>query len=410
MSSRLIEDSRPVAARPRHIAIVAGEHSGDHLGAALMHALQRLSRDGRLPPLVFSGVGGAEMTNAGLTSIFPIEDVAVMGPLAIAARLPKIVRRVYQTVDHVLAQKPDLLVIVDSPEFTHPIAKRVRAKLPALPIIDYVSPSVWAWRPGRAAKMKAYISHVLGLLPFEPEAHHRLGGPPCSYVGHPLIEKLEEMRSIQTAALEAQLQLRPGKPVLALLPGSRTSEVRRLMGPFLDTVDRMLGAGIDFETVIPALPHVRDFIDSELRSSGLPVYVVEGVDAKLQTFKLATAALAASGTVSLELALMGTPMVIAYKVDVIAAQVRYILTAHSIVLPNLVLGENVIPEFTQEKCSPAELVAALTPLLTKGDAHAAQRRALAEVEARMRLPDGAAPSDAAAKIAAAYLMGASKPA
>ncbi|MEL7542493.1 MAG: lipid-A-disaccharide synthase, partial [Pseudomonadota bacterium] len=404
-----VDQGRPEKGATRHIAIVAGEHSGDHLGAALMQALQRLSRDGRLPPLSFSGVGGAEMTNAGLTSIFPMEDVAVMGPLAIAARLPTIVRRVYQTVDHILASDPDLLVIVDSPEFTHPIAKRVRAKRPGLPIIDYVSPSVWAWRPGRAAKMTAYISHVLALLPFEPDAHRRLGGPPCSYVGHPLIENIDAMRGIETASLEAQLQLRPGKPVLALLPGSRSSEVRRLMGPFLDTVDRMLGAGIDFETVIPALPHVRDYIDGELRRSGLPVYVVEGADAKLQTFKLATAALAASGTVSLELALMGTPMVIAYKVDALAAQVRFLVKAQSIVLPNLVLGENVIPEFTQEKCTPAELVSALSPLLTGGDAHTTQRRALAEVEARMRMPDDVAPSDAAARIAAAHLMTTHKP-
>lgn len=385
------------------VALVAGEHSGDHLGAALMRALQDLTMRGLVPPMTFTGVGGAEMSSAGMTSIFPLEDVAVMGPIAIAARLPKLVRRVYQTVDHIVASKPDILIIIDSPEFTHPIAKRVRARAPDIAIIDYVSPSVWAWRPGRAARMRSYIDHVLALLPFEPKAHADLGGPPCTYVGHPLSEKIDEMRNVSTQQIDLQLQLRPGKPVLVVLPGSRSSEVKRLMPPFAATINRLLASGADFETIVPALPHVRTLIDAELRKTGVPVYVVEGKEFKLQAFRLATCALAASGTVSLELALMQTPMAIAYKVDPLAAQLRHLVTAQSFVLPNLIHGENVIPEFMQEDCTPHKLTAAMLPLLRQEAPYEAQMTAFAEIEERLRLPAGKAPSAAAADVVAHYI-------
>ena len=170
----------------KRIFIVAGEHSGDVLGGKLIEALKAKAD---ADAFAFAGVGGEHMEAAGLPSIFPLSDVAVMGPAAILARLPKLVRRVYRTVDAALAFNPDAVVIVDSPEFTHPIAKRIRQRRPSIPIIDYVSPSVWAWRPGRARKMRPYVDHLLALLPFEPEAHARLGGPACTYVGHPLIER-----------------------------------------------------------------------------------------------------------------------------------------------------------------------------------------------------------------------------
>ena len=183
------------------IFVVAGEHSGDALGAKLIAAL----KTAHAGPIHFSGVGGEEMAHEGFVSRFPIEDVAVMGPMSILPRLPRIVRRVYQTVDAALAAAPDAVVIIDSPEFTHPIAKRIRKRAPHIPIIDYVSPSVWAWRPGRAKRMRRYIDHVLALLPFEPDAHARLGGPPCTYVGHPLIEKLDEIQNADAAALALRL-------------------------------------------------------------------------------------------------------------------------------------------------------------------------------------------------------------
>ena len=187
---------------------MAGEHSGDALGAKLIAALKAAHAG----PIHSRASAAKRWRTKAFVSLFPIEDVAVMGPMSILPRLPRIVRRVYQTVDAALAAAPDAVVIIDSPEFTHPIAKRIRKRAPHIPIIDYVSPSVWAWRPGRAKRMRRYVDHVLALLPFEPDAHARLGGPPCTYVGHPLIEKLDDIQNADAAALALRLGLVPDAP------------------------------------------------------------------------------------------------------------------------------------------------------------------------------------------------------
>jgi lipid-A-disaccharide synthase len=163
----------------KKIFLIATEESGDRLGSALMKVLrQRLGDD-----IQFEGVGGSTMAREGLVSLFPIEDLSIIGFAAVVQRLPMILRRIAETTDAVLKAAPDILVIIDSPDFTHRVARRVRRRNPAIPIVNYVSPSVWAWRPGRARAMKGYVDHVLALLPFEPEAHRSLGGPPCTYVG-----------------------------------------------------------------------------------------------------------------------------------------------------------------------------------------------------------------------------------
>jgi len=378
----------------KRIFVVAGEHSGDVLGGKLLQALkERAGGDA----FSFAGVGGERMEAAGLRSIFPLSDVAVMGPAAIIARLPKLVRRVYRTVDAALAFNPDALIIIDSPEFTHPIAKRVRKRRPGIPIIDYVSPSVWAWRPGRARKMKPYVDHLLTLLPFEPEAHARLGGPECTYVGHPLIERAAWIDGLDGESLRARLGLNPGLPVLAVLPGSRASEVSRLMQPFGETISllqRQLGP---VELILPAVPSVRPLIEEALRGWPQEPHLVEGDQDKFAAFRLAHAALAASGTVTLELAVAGTPMVVAYRVDRLAAQLRFLLKVHSVVLANLVLGENAFPEFIQDDCTPEKLSAALKTLLSNSPERSAQLSALGKIRERMFLPEGT-PSGKAAEV------------
>src|ERR1700682_5930766 len=170
------------------IVLVAGEESGDQLGAPLMRAL-KVRTGGRVR---FAGVGGREMAAEGLVSPFPIEELAIIGFATILQRLPLILRRIRDTAALVVATRPDALVIIDSPDFTHRVARRVRAMAPSIPILDYVSPSVWAWRPGRARAMHGYVDHVLAILPCEPRVHQRLGGPPCTYVGHPLLERLAQ--------------------------------------------------------------------------------------------------------------------------------------------------------------------------------------------------------------------------
>jgi len=378
----------------KRIFIVAGEHSGDLLGGKLLQALNERGRGGTFS---FAGVGGDHMEAAGVTSIFPLSDVAVMGPTAILARLPKLVRRVYQTVDAALAFNPDALIIVDSPEFTHPIAKRVRRRRPDIPIIDYVSPTVWAWRPGRARKMRPYVDHLLALLPFEPGAHARLGGPECTYVGHPLIERAAWIDALETESLRARLDLTPGVPVLLVLPGSRLTEVSRLMGPFGDAVALLKRELGPIEILLPAVSSVRPLIAEALTSWPQQPHIVDGEDDKFRAFKLASAALAASGTVTLELGVTGVPMVVAYKVDALIARVRFLLKVHSVVLANLVLGENAFPEFLQEDCTPEKLSAALLPLLKDSAERAAQVSALAGIRDKMFLPSGT-PSGKAADV------------
>lgn len=375
------------------VFLVSGEHSGDALGGRLMRVLRARLGDG----VVMAGVGGEQMHEQGLDSLFPLSDVSVMGPLSILPRLPRIVRRVHRAVDAAIASNPDVVVIIDSPEFTHPIAKRIRKRRPDIPIIDYVSPSVWAWRSGRAKKMRGYVDHVLALLPFEPAAHQRLGGPPCTYVGHPLIERLDWLESLDRAPLVERLRLTAGRPVLLVLPGSRASEVNRLMDPFGDTVRNLCEQGIIPEVIIPAVPHVRSRIDAGCKLWPVKPHIIETEEDKFRAFRLADAALVASGTATLELGLSGTPMVVGYRVDAVAARLRFLVKVHSVVLANLVLGENAFPEFIQEECTPDKLAAALAPLLSDTPERHRQLAALARIPERMKLLSGT-PSDAAADI------------
>jgi len=377
-------------AKPLDVFIVVGEHSGDQLGFKLMQALRRDTGGN----VAFRGVGGELMAEQGLVSLFPLADIAVMGFSAVFARLPTILRRLRQTVEAITASPPDILVIIDSPDFTHRVAQRARRALPSLPVVDYVSPTVWAWRPGRARKMRRYVDHLLALLPFEPQAHARLGGPACTYVGHPLIERLAELRP--NAEEERRRQTAP--PIVLVLPGSRRLEIRRLMPDLGVAVERIAAQLGDVEFVLPAVSHVRGEIDAALASWKVKPRVVAGEAEKWAAFRVARAALAASGTVTLELALAGVPMAVVYRMSKLEEQVKYFVHVPSIVLPNLILGENVIPEFLQHHCEPARLAAAMLPLIRGGPERDRQVAALQRLDALMRLPQGEAPSDLAARI------------
>lgn len=380
------------------VFLVAGEHSGDALGGRLMQALNSKSH----ARMSFAGVGGEHMAAHDLRSIFPLADVAVMGPLAILGSLPRLVNRVHRTVDAAIGWRPDVVVIIDSPEFTHPIARRIRKRLPGVPILDYVSPSVWAWRPGRARKMRAYVDHVLALLPFEPDAHARLGGPVCTYVGHPMIEQLDWLRALDPEPLARRLGLDSTRPVLVILPGSRVSEVTRLAPIFGAAVQKFAAREGLPQVIVPTVASVRPLVEHAAARWGFPVHIIEGEDDKFRAFKLARAALAASGTVTLQLGLAGTPMVVAYKVDGVAAKLRFLLKVHSVVLANLVLGDNVFPELLQEDCNAEKLSEALSSIMAETPMRAAQLQALGKIPARMALDHGT-PSERAAEIVLAEL-------
>jgi len=377
-----------MADHPLRLALIVGEESGDQLGAGLIDAIRR-----QRPSASFFGVAGPRMQARGMPTLFPISDVAVMGLASIVRHLPRIISRVHQAVDAVVAGNPDALVIIDSPELTHAIGRRVAKRQPELPIIDHVSPSVWAWRAYRARRMRGYIDHVLALLPFEPEVYRRLGGPLCTYVGHPLIERLPELRS-------GKRERKPlgERPVLLVLPGSRRTEISRLMRPFGEAVGKVAAARPDVEVLLPAVAHLSEEIAMGAASWPRQPRLVLGERGKLAAFRHAHAALAASGTVTLELALAGVPMVVAYRVDPVARVLKRFLTIHSVVLPNLVLGENPIPEFLDADSDPDTLARNTLALLSDTAERRAQVAALSRVSEAMARPGDPLPSDKAAEI------------
>ncbi len=376
--------------RALRLALIAGEHSGDQLGFKLMRAL-RQQTDGRI---TFIGVGGEAMEAEGLKSFFPLSDIAVMGIVAPIAKLPTLLTRIRQTAASIIAARPDALVIIDSPDFTHRVARRVRRVLPDLAVIDYVSPSVWAWRPGRARAMRAYVECVLALLPFEPAAHARLGGPRCVYVGHPLIERLGELRP----GVEEARRRAAEPPLLVALPGSRRSVIARMMDDFGRALALLARDHGPLEIVLPTLPHVESEVRARAAKWPVAPRIEVGEAAKLAAFRVAHAALAASGTVTLELALAGVPMVGAYKVSRLEEQLKYFIKLpDSILLPNLILGERAIPEILQGDCTPQNLAGALAGLLRDGAARHGQLAALAKLDALMLGADDGAPSARAAR-------------
>jgi lipid-A-disaccharide synthase len=371
------------------IAVVATEASGDRLGGALMQAL----RD-RVPDAQFVGLGGPDMAGQGLKSLFPIDELAIVGIVAILARLPGLLRHIRETADAIVAARPDVLVIVDSPEFTHRVARRVRAALPDLPVVDYVSPSVWAWRPGRARAMRAYVDHVLALLPFEPAAHDRLGGPACTYVGHPLAAEAERLRP---GAADAER--RAEKPPLVLvLPGSRRGEIARLAGVFGETLAALVARSGPVEAVLPTPPHLEARVREATVGWAVQPRIVVDQEEKWAAFRCARAALAASGTVSLELAVAGVPTVVAYKVPAVEEAIaRLLIRVPTIVLANLVLGRNVMPELIQRDVTPDRLAGLLAPLLADTPERRRQTEAFATLDAVMEIGT-ARPSERAAEI------------
>lgn len=379
----------------RKVVLIATEESGDRLGARLMKVLrQRLGET-----VEFHGVGGHDMAQAGLVSLFPIEQLSIVGISAVIKQLPRLLRLIKQTVDAVIGFAPDVLVIIDSPDFTHRVARRVRIRDPSIPIVNFVAPTVWAWRPGRARKMKAYVDHVLALLPFEPEAFRRLHGPPCSYVGHPLIEQLATLRpdAIEQARREAQ------PPMLLVLPGSRRSEVARHLGVFGRTLDLLRAQGVVFEVVLPTMPHLEPAVRDGVANWRVPPRIVIGETERRTAFRNARAALAKSGTVTLELALSGVPMVTAYRVgDAEAWLLRRLIKVNSVILANLVIGENVIPEYLQQDCTSLNLSKALTEVLTDHPLRARQIEAFGKLDSIMATGTSS-PSERAADIVLASM-------
>lgn len=383
---------------PKRIMLVAGEPSGDFLGGQLMNALKTVTGEA----VVFSGVGGARMAREGFVSLFPMEDIAVIGLVGIVWRLPRLLARIRDCADFAAETKPDVVVLIDSPEFNHRVARRLRRMAPEVPIAIYVAPQVWASRPKRAKAMAWYVDHILALLPFEPPVFEK-AGIPCTVVGHPAIERFPEARL--GAAFRARHGIAPEATVLAVLPGSRVNEVRRLVTVFRDAVAILARRWPTLVVVMPTVETVGARVAAEAVSFPVRSIVLADESDKFPAFEAANAALAASGTVSLELALAGTPMVIAYKADALTAFLaRRLVTVRSLTLVNLIAGKPVVPELLQEACTAEALAREVDRLLADETARRLQREGTAEaIKALGR--DGESPSIRAARAVLATRRG-----
>ncbi len=388
-----------MTAGPLRLAVVAGEESGDLLAADLVAALSRLAgRDVSL-----TGIGGRHLGALGLESMFESSQIALMGVSAILRDLPRLLARIRSTAAAIVAAKPHCLVTVDSPEFGLRVAQRVRAADPTIPIVHYVCPSVWAWRPGRAAAMKPYVDHILCLLPFEPDELQRLGGPAGTFVGH----RLATDPNLAEAARRQALWSPPGEErpkSLLVLPGSRRGEVARLLAPFAETVEQLRRRGHAVRVTIPTLPHVAPLI--ERATAGWPdrPEIVLEPRRKWQAFGEADAALCASGTVLLELALAGVPSLSCYRLDPLARVARGLVKVWSAALPNLIADRPIVPEFYDDFVRPRYLARALEGLMADTPYREWQRQGFAEVTRRLKTdrPSG--------ELAAMTVMGVARPA
>ena len=350
--------------------LLAGEASGDRLGAELMRGLRQLKPDVR-----FRGIAGPEMQSEGLDSLFDMAELSVMGLAEVLPKYFALKRRLDQTVAEVLAWKPDILVTIDSPDFCLRVARAVRAADPSIRTCHYVAPSVWAWRPGRAKKMAAYIDHVLALLPFEPP-YMQAEGMACDFVGHPVAAQAA-VTSKQIAQFQADFGLDPARRSLVVLPGSRASELKRLLPIFCKVVAQPYFA--EFQLIFPTLPHLEPLLRAEIDAlaqdtvlvTGAGLTAADAAEQRLVASGAATAALAASGNVSLELAAAGTPMVIAYDMGFISRMViGAMLKIDTVTLVNLVSETRAVPEFIGKDCKAERIAPALQQILDAPDAQA----------------------------------------
>lgn len=361
--------------KPIKIFVIAGEPSGDLLGGRLMAALRAAA-----PEIEFVGVGGERMAEQGLASLFPMAEIALIGVFEILPRLLRLRARVLETVEAVLEAKPDALVTIDSPGFNQAVAKRVRARDPSIKLIHYVAPTVWAWKPGRAKKYAALFDRLLALLPFEPPYFTR-EGLDCVFVGHSVIEG--GAGKGDGAAFRARHHISADKRIVVLLPGSRRGEVSRLLPIYAETaalLRRSHGDGLVL--AVPTMPAVRDAVAASAATWALPALVVEGEGEKFDAFAAGTAALAASGTVALELALARLPAVICYRLNPLTvALYRRFMRVRYANLVNLMLDRMSAPELLQEDCRPDLLHRELARLLDDPAARAAQIADVASVSA-----------------------------
>ena len=358
--------------KPLRLYFVVGEISGDALGADLVDQFAELGI-----PVEVMGLGGEKLQARGLRPLFDSSEIAVMGLSGVVAKLPALLSRAKRVTQDVLERKPDVLLLIDSPEFSKQVAKRVKARRGDLPVVKYVCPTVWSWRPGRAKTMTSYVDHVLAILPFEPDVMRELGGPPTTYVGHPLARL--------AGTIDLKKKRKPkNPPTILLLPGSRRSETSRLLPVLRESINVLHRRNVKANYILPAVPHLEDEIRNEVAGWEVKPEVVSGEDAKIAAMEKADAAIAASGTAILELAMYGVPMVSIYKLDKAIYALRFMIKGWTAALPNLIADTPIVPERFNEYANPEYVARMVEPLLEDSLQRQAQLEGFRLVHARMK--------------------------
>ncbi len=317
------------------------------------------------------------MVAEGLESLFPLDELALFGLAELLPKLPNLIRRLRQTVQEILRLRPDAVVTIDAPDFGFRVAKRIRKSGADIPLIHYVAPTVWAWRPGRAKKIAGFLDHLLVLLPFEPP-YFEAEGLGCTFVGHSIVEGGADKGN--AVRFRAAHGLPGDAPILTVLPGSRRSEVAALLPDFGAALARLKERHPHLIVAVPTVPQVADAVRSATKAWPLPTMVVEGDQDKYDAFAASTAALAASGTVALELALAGVPAIIAYRIHPLTYRLyRRLIRVSYVNLVNIMLDRALVPELLQQDCTPEKLAGAVDRLLTDPAARQAQKDGVAQV-------------------------------
>lgn len=337
--------------KPLTIAVIAGEVSGDLLGADLVAALKQRHSG----PIELVGVGGEALQGQGLRSLFDFSELSIMGITQVLSKLPRLIRLISVTSEAIIAAKPDLLLIVDSPDFTHRVAKKVRKRLSDLPVVNYVCPSVWAWKEYRAKAMLRYVDEVLAVLPFEPDVMQRLGGPKTHFIGHRLASHPEVQR-VRSARRSRSPKATGESRTILLLPGSRGAEITQLLPVFGAAMEEFVSRNGETRFLLPTVPRQEARVREITAAWPIRPEILIGDQAKWQAFEEADAAIAASGTVILELALAYVPVVSTYKGDWIIRMLANRIKVWTGALPNLIVDYAVVPEYFNDVLRPASLV------------------------------------------------------
>ena len=372
------------------IFLLAGEPSGDIIGARLMQALRRQANGREIE--VF-GVGGARMKAQGLDSLFPMEELSLMGFTEVLPHVPRLLRRLSQTKREIRRQQPDMALTIDSPGFSLRLQKGLDGR--ALKRVHYVAPQVWAWRQGRAARLGHKIDHLLALLPFEPRFFERYGLA-CSFVGHPIIE--EAGRRGDGARFKRRYEMPFDAPIICLLPGSRLAEIRQHMPVLKETANKLWQRYPNLRLILPTLPSLKPVLQPLIEDWPIRPLILDERADRFDAYAASLLAIAASGTVTLELALAGLPHITIYKTGAVTAWLaRRMIEVDHVNLVNIILNRPVVPEWLQEDCSAARIAASAFHLIEDDEFREEQRAELGKVIAMLKGGEDGPPSEQAAR-------------